>query len=232
MNAAELILADVAQELEWLSPAPVFIGGSTIGLFLDALGRDQLRPTKDVDCIVPTVLSRTDWFQFEAELRHRGWQPDPDGPICRYRSPRSHTVDLLGARPEVQGFAGAWFERATRSTEQHVLSSTVTVTTPTLPYLLACKVEAFRHRGAKDPLASADLEDLVALLDGCQTLDSAFDRAESDVQRFIAAWCGSLILDDALRAAAEGQLPRGGDINARRQRFRARVRRLADLQTG
>lgn len=232
MNPAELILAEVAEELAWLAPAPVFIGGSTIGLFLDALGRDQLRPTKDVDCIVPAVLTRTDWFQLESELRRRGWQPDPDGPICRYRSPRSHLVDLLGARPEVQGFAGAWFERATSNIQRHILSSTVTVATPTVPYLFACKIEAFRDRGARDPLASADFEDLVALLDGCQALESAFNYAESDVQQFIAAWCRSLVSDDALLAAADGQLPRGGDITTRRQRLRALLLRLANSTAG
>ena len=170
MNAAEFILAEVAEELAWLAPAPVFIGGSTIGLFLDALGRDQLRPTKDVDCIVPAVLTRTDWFQLESELRRRGWQPDPDGPI--------------------------W------------------------------------DRGARDPLASADFEDLVALLDGCQALESAVNTAESDVQQFIAAWCRSLVSDDALLTAADGQLPRGGDITARRQRLHALLLRLANSTAG
>lgn len=231
MTPAELILAEVAEELSWVMPAPVFIGGATIGLFLDELGRDQLRPTKDINCIVPAVLNRADWYHLEGELRARGWQPDVDGPVCRYRSPRGHAVDLLGARPEIQGFAGAWFERAAAHTRQHVLTPTLTILTPTVPYLVACKIEAFRDRGAADPMASTDFEDLVALLDGCIDLETSVTAAEEDVRAFIAEWCAGLLADRSLIQAADGQLPRGGDFDGRRQRLRARLERLASLIT-
>lgn len=53
MSEIERLLDRVAGELAWLSPPPVFLGGATIGLFLDAFGRAQLRSTQDIDCIVP-----------------------------------------------------------------------------------------------------------------------------------------------------------------------------------
>ena len=31
----------MASDLDWLTPEPVFVGGATIGLFLDAFGRSQ-----------------------------------------------------------------------------------------------------------------------------------------------------------------------------------------------
>ena len=34
----EIVLDQVAAELDWLEPEPVFLGGATIGLFLDHLG--------------------------------------------------------------------------------------------------------------------------------------------------------------------------------------------------
>lgn len=83
MSAIEAILAEVVVELSWLEPPPVFIGGATIGLFLDEFGRSQLRPTKDVDCIVPSIATAIAWFELESELRRRGWHPDPHGPRCR-----------------------------------------------------------------------------------------------------------------------------------------------------
>ena len=101
----EAILAEVAGELAWMEPAPVFIGGATIGLFLDAFGQEQVRPTKDVDCIVPSVTTQVGWFALESELRRHGWTPDQDGPICRYRSPLGFRVDLLAGDPAVQGFS-------------------------------------------------------------------------------------------------------------------------------
>ena len=81
MSEIERILDRVAEELSWLSPAPVFLGGATIGLNLDDFGRAQLRPTLDIDCIVRQVLPRADWWKLEAQLRARGWSPDPGGPI-------------------------------------------------------------------------------------------------------------------------------------------------------
>ena len=54
MSVIERVLAEVAEEVAWMVPPPVFIGGATVGLFLDDFGRRQLRPTKGVDCIVPT----------------------------------------------------------------------------------------------------------------------------------------------------------------------------------
>ena len=137
----------------------------------------------------------------------------------------------MGARPEIQGFAGAWFERAAAHTRQHVLTPTLTILTPTVPYLVACKIEAFRDRGAADPMASTDFEDLVALLDGCVDLETSVTAAEADVRAFIAEWCAGLLADRSLIQAADGQLPRGGDFDGRRQRLRARLERLASLIT-
>lgn len=185
----EAILAEVASELDGLEPPPVFIGGATIGMFLDDFGRARMRPTKDVDCIVPGVLTQQAWFALEGSLRRRGWRPDPDGPNCRYRSPRGHVVDLLGARPEVQGFAGAWFERAVAHVEVRTLDAAHTIRTPNLAYLAACKIEAFRDRGAADPRTSTDFEDLVALLDGCAELEAAVDL-RSPVERGLVAFGG------------------------------------------
>jgi hypothetical protein len=68
----EAILLEVARELAWLAPPPVFIGGATIGLFIDAFGKSQLRTTKDVDCIVPAVTTQVGWFALEGELRAHG----------------------------------------------------------------------------------------------------------------------------------------------------------------
>lgn len=184
MNEIEGILVEVASELAWLQPAPVFIGGATIGLFLDDFGRTQLRPTKDIDCIVPTLSTTMEWFALERALQRRGWQPDPSGPICRYRSPLGHLVDLLAERPEVQGFAGRWFSAAVRHAEERLVAGR-TIRVPDVAHLLACKLEAFADRGAADPLASTDFEDIVSLLDGCADIEARLDAAASDLVEYI-----------------------------------------------
>ena len=114
MSEIEHVVDAVAAGLAWISPEPVYVGGATIGLFLDALGRSQLRATLDVDCIVPSVVTRVAWWKLEEGLRARGWSPDPDGPICRYRSPGGVLVDLMSEDPGVlvlSRFAGAAHQR-------------------------------------------------------------------------------------------------------------------------
>lgn len=98
-----------------------------------------------------------------------------------------------------------------------------------LPWLLACKVDAFSDRGAGDPLASTDLEDIVALVDGCPSIIEEVGRADERVRAFLARWCSWLLERRDLLEIAEGQLPLGGAEADRRRRFRATLRALGAL---
>lgn len=73
MGEIEFAVDRVAGALRWLEHPPVFVGGATIGLFLDDFAKAQMRPTKDVDCILPGANSYTSWARIEAQLRRRGW---------------------------------------------------------------------------------------------------------------------------------------------------------------
>jgi len=182
VSELERIVDRVAEDLSWVEPEPVFIGGATIGLFLDAFGRSQIRPTKDVDCIVPHVLSRITRWKLEAVLRSRGWSPDPEGPVCRYRSPAGTLVDLMSIDPSVLGFSSRWYPAVVARAERRSLITgrAILVATPAL--LLACKLEAWESRGLGDPYASKDLEDIAALLDGCRELERSVLAATGDVR--------------------------------------------------
>lgn len=232
MNEIEQILTEVASELDWLQPAPVYIGGATIGLFLDAFGRSQLRPTRDIDCIVPALYTMAAWWALEQTLRERGWSPDTSAgaPVCRYRSPRGHTVDLLAERPEVQGFAGRWFSAAVARAEERLVGGQ-RVLVPDAAHLLACKLEAFADRGATDPMASADFEDIVSLLDGCAEIEARLETAPTDLADYVVGELANIHRSPALLEAAEGHLPRGGDMGGRRRRFQERLRALSQRPT-
>lgn len=52
-------LARVHEHLHRLGLDVVYVGGATIGLYLDPFGASRTRPTKDVDCIVP-IEARSD----------------------------------------------------------------------------------------------------------------------------------------------------------------------------
>lgn len=227
MSAIEHVVDAVAADLAWISPEPVFVGGATLGLFLDALGRSQLRPTLDVDCIVPRVVTRVAWWRLEEDLRARGWSPDPDGPICRYRSPGGVVVDLMSEDPAVLGFAGQWYGRVVSRAERRSLITGRAVLVAPPDLLLACKLDAWRDRGTHDPYASKDLEDIAALLDGCRELEACVAAAEPDVREAIAVGLTEILENTRYRQAVLGQLPRGGAPDAQEARVLALLRRLA-----
>lgn len=227
MSEIEQVLDQVAIELAWLAQEPVFIGGATIGLYLDEFGRGQLRPTKDVDCIVPEVTSRVAWWELEAQLRSRGWTPAPTGPICRYLSPSGVLVDLMSLDPEVLGFSGRWYPEAVAGAERRVLATTRSILVPTPHHLLAFKIEAWSDRGRGDPWLSPDLEDVVALLDGCHELESRLHTASDDLLRSVASSFRAILDDATTLEAVTGHLPRGGDFVAREERVLALMARLA-----
>lgn len=229
MSEIERVVDAVAADLAWISPEPVYVGGATIGLFLDALGRSQLRATLDVDCIVPSVVTRVAWWKLEEGLRARGWSPDPDGPICRYWSPGGVVVDLMSEDPGVLGFSGRWYPRVVERAERRTLVTGRSVLVAPPDLLLACKLDAWRDRGARDPYASKDLEDIVALLDGCRELEASVVGGDEDVREAIAVGLTEILEHERYRVAALGQLPRGGDADAQEARVLALARRLAGL---
>lgn len=202
------------------------MGGATIGLFLDAFGRSQVHPTDDVDCTVPEVVTRTQWWKLEEQLRNRRWAPDPTGPTCRYRSPQDTVVDLMPQDPEVLGFSSSWYPHVVLHAERRPLSTGRSILVPTPALLLACKLEAYEARGAADPYGSEDLEDIAALLDGCPELESSVAAATESVQSWVAEALKRLRESTASWTALGAQLPRSGDHAAQEQRIEALVDRL------
>ena len=79
-------IARVHVYLQGLGLDVVYVGGATIGLYLDEFGASKVRPTKDVDCIVP-IDARSDYVLFESRLRDAGIFPSSEegDPLCRWR---------------------------------------------------------------------------------------------------------------------------------------------------
>lgn len=66
MNSLEM-LAHIAKGLGPLKDKVVFVGGSTVSLYLTDPGASPVRPTEDVDCVIQ-VLTRGQYYKLEAEL--------------------------------------------------------------------------------------------------------------------------------------------------------------------
>jgi hypothetical protein len=74
----------------------------------------------------------------------------------------------------------------------------------TAPYFLGTKMEAFRGRGQMDFLASHDLEDFVAVIDGRSTILKEIADSPSDVREYLAEAATSLLSESRFLDAVPG----------------------------
>jgi hypothetical protein len=132
--------------------------------------------------------------------------------------------------PNALGFSGKWYPEATRSASPRKLASGREILLPCVSLLFACKLEAFFDRGVKDPFSSTDLEDIAALMDGCEELENRLKEASSDLQGYVQTQIESLANDSFLFKSLEAQLPRGGDEDARNEKLRRMVSRMVSLR--
>ncbi len=178
------MFVSVVRGLGPLAEEVVFVGGSAVGLLLDDPGASQNRLTNDVDCLIETV-TRQQFYAFDTKLKSRGFSPDPQGPICRYRY-QGLMLDVVPVDEKVLGFANRWGAAAVEASQRIVIARDLVVRSVTAPYLLATKLEAYADRGAGDPYTSHDIEDVVIVLDGRMGVVTEVLAAQEDVRSFIA----------------------------------------------
>jgi hypothetical protein len=142
----------------------VFTGGGTIVLYVDEIIRDELRPTKDVDCVVE-IFSRTEYYRLATMLREVGLSEctEPDAPMCRWEY-EELLIDIMPCGAEVLGFSNRWYVEGLKNLITYTLPSNQEIYIFSPLYLLASKIEAFLGRG-QSFYFSKDIEDIVVLLD-------------------------------------------------------------------
>lgn len=180
-------LEQVATILARVPERFVFTGGGTIVLYVDEIIRDELRPTKDVDCVVE-IFSRTEYYRLATMLREVGLSEctEPDAPMCRWEY-RELLIDIMPCGAEVLGFSNRWYVEGLKNLIAYTLPSNREIYIFSPLYLLASKIEAFLGRG-QSFYFSKDIEDIVVLLDGCEALPREFNRAEGEVKLFLQQW--------------------------------------------
>ena len=176
-----------------------FVGGCTTALLLtDAFAREAVRFTEDVDVIVH-VLGYGKWQGLLTELRQRGFRESPeDDIICRMRLPnaligRDLLVDFMPDDEAILNFTNRWYREALQTAADHALPSGSVIRVVTPSYFLATKLEAYRGRGRNDLLASRDIEDILAVVDGRPSLLDELAQAEPAVRHYIAQAIAALL---------------------------------------
>jgi len=217
------LLAPVLDEL-------VFVGGCTTGLFLTDPAAGGIRPTKDVDAIVD-VTSYAKYAALSERLRALGLAEDsmPGAPLCRWRWDE-FIVDVMPVDEHVLGFSNRWYPAAIETAQTlQIAGHEVRVVTPAL--FIATKLEAFHGRGDGDIVASHDLEDIIAVVDGRPEIESDVAAARADVRDYIGAEIRALFDDPNFIEALGGFLLPDAASQGRRSLLEARLRALCSPRT-
>lgn len=182
----------------------VFTGGATLPLYVDEILWDDIRPTKDVDCVVE-IYSQFDYHSLGERLRQVGLQEcqEPESPLCRWLY-QDLIIDVMPDNEKALGFSNQWYKAGITNKVSYILPSGRKIWIFPAVYLLASKIEAFLGRG-KDLRMSKDIEDIVILLDGCETLATQIHQSPSTVKTFVRKWFQAN--RDNLQEAVLGFLP-------------------------
>jgi hypothetical protein len=182
----------------------VFVGGVTLGLLITDQAAAPIRSTDDVD-VIAEILSYVDYIAFSERLRKAQFTEDAsEEPLtCRWFHGKLK-LDVLALSKEVLGYTNLWYERALNHAVPFVLPNGQTIRIITAPYFLGTKMEAFRGRGQMDFLASHDLEDFVAVIDGRSTILKEIADSPSDVREYLAEAASSLLSESRFLDAVPG----------------------------
>lgn len=187
------LLETTAVKLKPLLGELVFVGGCATGLLITDPGAAEIRKTFDVD-VIAEISSYMEYTVFSERLRRLGFTEDSSegAPICRWQSDQI-MLDVMPLEERVLGFSNRWYRGALNAAEDCRLSNGVAIRVITPPYFLGTKIEAFYGRGKNDYLGSHDLEDLIAVIDGRDSIVREVEQAEPNLRTFIATSLGSFL---------------------------------------
>ena len=184
----------------------MFVGGSVVGLLITDDGAADPRATLDVDAIAD-ITSYPQYAAFGERLRALGFTEDVSegAPLCRWTSGRM-ILDVMPLDETILGFSNRWYKAAMECSLTKRLSTDLEIRTVTAPYFVATKLEAFKGRGKRDFVGSHDLEDLVSVIDGRETLAAEISAERQELRTSIRDEVRSLLADPAFVDALPGYL--------------------------
>jgi hypothetical protein len=209
----------------------VFVGGAVAGVLITDPAMPDIRPTQDVD-VICRVLARADYHQLGMQLRERGFQEDqrPGAPLCRWCI-QEIVLDLMPTQGDILGFSNRWYPLAVETAQIQPLPTGRLIQLVTAPVFLATKLEAFDGRGHGNLLFSHDLEDLMAVLDGRDSLLEECRQSPPELRSYLSARIADLLANPEFIDALPAFLP--GDL-ASQQRLpdlKEKLRGIVDLSS-
>jgi predicted nucleotidyltransferase len=197
----------VAQALGPLREQLVFVGGCAVGLLVTNVRAQPIRMTVDVD-LVAEVTTLVEFHALEKQFVALGFSHDlaKDAPICRWRKAEL-VVDLMPSHEGVLGFYNRWYPLALVSAVRIQLPDLSHIQLIAAPAFIGTKIEAFKARGRGDFLSSHDLEDILTLVDGRDTLLAEINGAATELRQYLSATFSEWLLNQDFLQALPGHLP-------------------------
>jgi predicted nucleotidyltransferase len=186
-----------------------FVGGCTTSFLLtDEFVLEQVRHTEDVDLIVH-VMGYPGFHALQQALRAKGFKdmpPDPEenAPVCAMTI-GDLRVDFMPDDPQVLGFSNRWYGDALKTAMPYELSDDLFIRLVNPPYFIATKLEAYKGRGKGDTLSSHDIEDLLTLIDGRESLIDEVKTAPEELRSYLAEEFSQLLQDTNFEYAVNSQ---------------------------
>jgi hypothetical protein len=200
------LLELTAEALKPLLPEIVFVGGCVTALHITDPGAAPVRATRDVD-VISEITSYAEYVEFSERMRALRFEEDTTegAPLCRWKRGEM-IVDVMPLDEKILGFSNRWYADAFRSASLLILKPDLQLRVASAPHFIATKLEAFRGRGNGDYFASHDLEDLIAVIDGRESIVADVASVSTALQQFIADGMQSLLSEPKFIDALPGFL--------------------------
>jgi hypothetical protein len=128
------------------------------------------------------------------------------------------------------GFSNRWYPDALHTAGNVQLRSGLIIRAINAPYFLGTKLEAFHGRGKRDYLASHDLEDFIAVVDGRSSLIPEVEMTSPALKIYIADAVQTLLAESRFLDALPGYLLPDDASQARIGQLLAKLRRLKTIR--
>ncbi|MCC7054251.1 MAG: hypothetical protein IT355_13375 [Gemmatimonadaceae bacterium] len=186
----------------------MFVGGQVAELLVTDPAAVRVRPTDDVDVVVP-ITTRSAYDALQQRLMALGFTPDhrEGAPVCRMRTADDLILDVMPLDEGILGFSNRWYPYAIVSAATVTLERGLDVRIASAAAFLAMKWEAFSTRGAADPMSSHDLEDLITVVAGRAGIVADVQAAPDEISDFIRTQTAALLAAEWASVILEGNLP-------------------------
>lgn len=217
----------VAKKLKHLKDEVVFVGGSVVELHLDKGYPLEPRISLDVDAVIE-MASRIDYAKFEESLRVLGFVNDQNL-ICRWTID-GVIVDVMPTDESILGFNNRWYQELYQNSIDYPIEPTLNIRLVPTSYLLATKLEAFKDRGNSDYYGSHDLEDVVTLLDGRESLLEEIRGGGKELREYLKVSAKELMDNAKFVSSLSGHLtPYRAGVSRRVNRIKALLIEISQM---